>query len=156
MLQAIARWLLHSTLLCLLVWQTSTKPRSIWLQSITIGSSLDLKQSVCWTCLSVVSTSQTSIITFSAGRQKKRERERGKEIQATSHLSHHKKPSSQGNGSSFRGKSEREKDENLSGSNNKEVLPYTSFLNPSPSVAVTSFKSFKSSPTWPMASDPSF
>lgn len=32
---------------------------------------------MCWTCLSVVSTSQTSIITFSAGRQKKRER--GKE-----------------------------------------------------------------------------
>lgn len=38
----------------------------------------------------MVSTSQTSIKTFSAGRGKRRER--AKEIQATSHLSHHKKP----------------------------------------------------------------
>jgi len=54
------------------------------------------------------------------------ERKRVKEIQATSHLSHHKKPSSQGYAPTFRGESERVKDESLSGSNNKEVLPYTS------------------------------
>ena len=69
---------LHSTLLCLLVWQTSTEPESIWLQLITTGSSPDLKHySGCWTCLSVVSTSQTSIKTFSAGTERKRGR--GKE-----------------------------------------------------------------------------
>lgn len=63
----------HSTLLCLLVWQTSTEPESIWLQLITTGASPDLKHySVCWTCLSVVSTSQTSIKTFSAGRERER------------------------------------------------------------------------------------
>lgn len=62
---------------------------------------------MCWTCLSVVSTSQTSIKTFSAGRQRKRERV--KEIQATSHLSHHKKPSSLGYEHSFTRKSKKER-----------------------------------------------
>lgn len=78
---------LHSTLLYLLVWQASTAPEFIWLQhnDATTGPSPGLKHySVCWTCLSVVSTSQTSIKTFSAGRVRKRE---GKSERDPSNLS---------------------------------------------------------------------
>lgn len=140
---------LYLTLLCLPVCQAST----VWVylgatQHITTGSSHSL---ICaglvflWSALLRLQEKHSILA----------KRERVKEIQATSHLSHHKKSSSQGYEPSFRGESERVKDESLSGSNNKEMLPYTSFLDLSPSVAVASFKSFKSSPTWPMASDPS-
>lgn len=120
------------------------------------GSLPDLKHyGARCTCLPAVSTSQTSIKTSSAGWARETER-RSQRDARTSHPSHHKKFSSQGYGPSFREDTERVKDESLSGSNNKEGLSYTSFLNLSPSVALASFKSLKSSPTWPMASDPSF
>lgn len=83
-----------------------------------------------------------------------------KEIQATSHLYHHKTHGSRGDENLVQRRGavggERGGGVCLSGSNNKEVLPDTSLLHLSPSVALTSFKSFKSSLTRPMASDPSF
>lgn len=89
------------------------------------------------TCLPAVSTSQTSIKTLG---KEERQSERD-----PSHLS--PRSSEDVVPGLLGGVEEEVRDETVSGSNNKEVPPHTSFLRPSPSVAAPSFKSFKSSPT---------